>query len=155
MPLEYPTSSIGPMLYMPHATMIRSPNVMLFLSLRRHILYYKLPCRFVIPTFTMFDSSTDPYDHMLHYNQAMTLNVGNDLLLCKVFHTSLRSPALAQFHKLPQNSINTFYELWGAFISQHLCSVPQKRNISSLQTILKHEEESIWDFIRRFGHTVQ
>ena len=23
----------------------------------------------------MFDSSTDPYDHMLHYNQAMTLNV--------------------------------------------------------------------------------
>ena len=31
----------------------------------------------------------------------------------------------------------------------------QKRNISSLQTILKHEEESIRDFTRRFGQAVQ
>ena len=92
---------------------------------------------------------------MLHYNQVMNLNVGNDLILCKVFPASLRGPALALFHKLPQNSINTFYELWGEFISQHLCSVRQKRNISSLQTILKHEEESIWDFTRRFKQAVQ
>ena len=103
----------------------------------------------------MFDSSTDPYDHMLHYNQAMTLNAGNDLLLYKVFPASLRGHALAWLHKLPRNSINTFSELWGAFISQHLCSVRQKRNINSLQTILKHEEESIWDFTRRFGQGVQ
>ena len=31
----------------------------------------------------------------------------------------------------------------------------QKRNISSLKTILKHEEESIRDFTRRFGQAVQ
>ena len=31
----------------------------------------------------------------------------------------------------------------------------QKRNISSLQTILKQEEESICDFTRRFGQPVQ
>ena len=31
----------------------------------------------------------------------------------------------------------------------------QKRNISSLQTILKHEEESIRDFIKRFRQAVQ
>ena len=30
-----------------------------------------------------------------------------------------------------------------------------KRNISSLQTILKHEEESIRDFTKRFGQAVQ
>ena len=30
-----------------------------------------------------------------------------------------------------------------------------KRNISSLQTILKHEEESIRDFTKRFGEAVQ
>ena len=76
-------------------------------------------------------------------------------LLCKVFLASLRGPALAWFHKLPRNSINKFYELWGAFISQHLCSVRQKRNISSLQTILKHEEESIQDFTRKFRQAIQ
>ena len=92
---------------------------------------------------------------MLHYNQELTLNADNDLLLCKVFLTSLRGPTLAWFLKLMRNSINTFNELWGEFISQYLCLVCQKRNISSLQTILKHEEESIRDFIRRFGQAVQ
>ena len=69
---------------------------------------------------------------MLHYNQAMILNAKDDWLLCKVFLASLRGPALAWFHKLPCNSINSFNELWVAFISQYLCSVQQKKNISSL-----------------------
>ena len=85
-----------------------------------------------MPAFTMFDGSNDPYDHMLHYNQAMTLNTGNDRVLCKVFPASLRGPALAWFHKLPLNSINSFNELLTTFISQYLCLVRQKRNISSL-----------------------
>ena len=85
----------------------------------------------------------------------MTLNVGNDQLLCKVFPSSLRGPTLASFHKLPRYSINLFYELWASFISRNLCSVRQKRNISSLQTIFKQEEELICDFTRRFGKAVQ
>ena len=62
---------------------------------------------------------------------------------------------LAWFHKLPQNSVNLFNELWTVFISQYLCSVRQKMNISSLQTIVKQEEETIWDFTRRFGQAFQ
>ena len=145
----------GPKLYIPSTATIRSPGDMLSSPLGRYILDYEPPRGFFISAFTMFDNSTNPYDHMLHYNQAMTLNAGNDLLLCKVFPTSLQGPALAWFHKLPQHSVNTFYELLKAFISQYLCSVCQKRNISSLQTILKHEEESIQDFIRRFRQVVQ
>ena len=76
-----------------------------------------------MPAFTMFDGSNDPYDHMLHYNQAMTLNTDNDCLLCKVFLASLRGPALAWFHKLRRNSLNSFNELWIAFISQYLYSI--------------------------------
>ena len=65
-----------------------------------------------MPNFAMFDCSNDPYDHMLHCNQEMTLNSNNDHLLCKVFQASLRGPTLAYFHKLPCNSINLFNELW-------------------------------------------
>ena len=36
-----------------------------------------------------------------------------------------------------------------------MCYVRQKSNISSLQTIIKQEEESIRDFTRRFGQVVQ
>ena len=77
----------------------------------------------------------------------MILSAGDDRLLCKVFPASLKGPALAWFHKLPRGSINTFGELWVAFVSQYLCSVRQKGNISSLQ--------SIRDFTRRFGQVVQ
>ena len=51
--------------------------------------------------------------------------------------------------------INSFNKLCAAFISQYLYSVRQKRNISSLQTILKQEHKSIRDFTRRFKQAVQ
>ena len=72
---------------------------MLSSSLRQHVLDYEPYCGFVIPAFTTFDASTDPYDHMLHYNQVMVQNFGNNRLLCKVFPASWRGPALAWFHK--------------------------------------------------------
>ena len=114
-----------------------------------------LPAVFPYHPFAMYDGSSDPYDHMLHYNQAMILNAEDDQLLCKVFPTSLKGPALAWFHKLPRGSINTFGELWAAFVSQYLCSVRKKGNINSLQSILKREDESIRDFTDRFGQAVQ
>ena len=128
---------------------------MLSTPLGQHILDYDPPCGFTIPPFAMYDGSFDSYDHMLHYNQAMILSARDDQLLCKVFPASLKGPALAWFHKLPRGSINTFGELWAAFVSQYLCSVRQKGNISSLQSILKREDESIRDFTHRFGQAVQ
>ena len=145
----------GPMFYMPLTTLIRKPDDMLSSPLGQHILDYEPPCGFVILAFATFDGSANPYDHMLHYNKTMILNASNDHLLCKVFSASLQGLALAWFHKLPRNSINSFNERWGAFLSQYLCLVKQKRNISSLQTILKQEEESIQDFTMKFGQAVQ
>ena len=128
---------------------------MLSTPLGQHILDYDPPRGFSIPPFAMYDGPSDLYDHMLHFNQAMIFNVGDDRLLCKVFPASLKGPALAWFHKLPRGSINTFGELWAAFVSQYLCSVRQKGNISSLQSILKRKDESIRDFTRRFEQAVQ
>ena len=44
---------------------------------------------------------------------------------------------------------------FGSYSFKYLCSVWQKRNISSLQTIIKQNEETIRDFTRRFGQAVQ
>ena len=114
---------------------IQGPQDMLSTPLGQHILDYEPPHGFSIPPFTMYDGSSDPYDHMLHYNQAMILNARDDRLLCKVFPASLKGPTLAWFYKLPRGSINTFGELWAVFVSQYLCSVRKKGNISSLQSI--------------------
>ena len=128
---------------------------MLSSPLGQHILSYEPPRGFTIPPFSMYDGSSESHDHMMHFNKAITLSAGNDRLLCKVFPANLKGTALAWFHKLPRGSINSFGELWATFVSQYLCSIRQKGNISSLQTILKREDESIRDFTRRFGMDIQ
>ena len=147
----YPTFGAAPVPYMLAPTVVRGPEDMLSSPIGEHILSYEPPRGFAIPPFSMYDGSLDPYDHMLDFNKVMILNAGNDRLLCKVFLASLKGPALAWFNKLPRRSINPFNELWAAFVSQYLCSVRQKGNISSLQTLFKREDESIQDFTRRFG----
>ena len=113
---QYPLGA-PPVLHAAFYPPIRGPYDMLSSPLGQHILDYDPPCRFVIPPFAMYDDSSDPYDHMLHFNQAMILNAGNDRLMCKVFPTSLKGPALAWFHKLPRGSLNSFSELWATFVS--------------------------------------
>ena len=125
-PSIYPPFGIGPASQMIFSSAVRGPKDMLSTPLEQHILDYNPPCGFSIPPFAMYDESFDLYDHMLHFNKAMILNAGDDRLLCKVFPASLKGPALAWFHKLPRGSINTFGELWAAFVSQYLCSVRQK-----------------------------
>ena len=95
MQLVYSAFGTGPAFYMPPAALIHRPDGMLSSPLGQHILDYEPPRGFLIPAFSTFDGSIDPYDHMLYYNQAMILNADNDWLLCKVFPTSLRGPALA------------------------------------------------------------
>ena len=89
MPLVHPAFGTRLTFYMPPVTLIRRPNNMLSSPLGQHILDHELPHGFVMPAFATFNDSTDLYNHMLSYNQAMILNAGNDRLLCKVFPASL------------------------------------------------------------------
>ena len=154
LPFIYLIAGAPPTPYLVSFTTVRGLEDMLSFPLGQHILSYEPPRGFAISPFAMYDGSSDPYDHMLPFNQVMILRVGNDRLLCKVFPTSLKGPTLAWFHELPRGSINSFSELWAVFVSQYLCSVRKEGNISSLQTIFKRDDESIRDFTRRFGQAV-
>ena len=120
LPFGYPAFRATPVSFMPIPTVVRGPEDMLSSPLGQHILSYEPPHGFAIPPFAMYGGSSDPYDHMMHFNQAVILSVGHDSLLCKVFPASLKGPALTWFHKLPRGSINWFNELWAAFVSQYL-----------------------------------
>nr|CAN83240.1 hypothetical protein VITISV_021676 [Vitis vinifera] len=119
-----------------------------------HIIQYDPPRGFLIPKFSAYDGSSDPFDHIMHYRQLMTLDIGNDALLCKVFPASLQGQALSWFHRLPPNSIDSFRDLSEAFVGQYLCSARQKMNISTLQNIKMHNNESLKEFVKRFGQAV-
>ena len=94
-PLVHPAFDTGPTFYMTLAALIRGLEDVLSSPLGQHIIDYEPPRGFFIPTFATFDGSDNPYDHMLHYNQGMTLNASNDQLFCKVFWVSLWGLALA------------------------------------------------------------
>lgn len=96
---------------------------------------YEPPIGFIVPKFSVYDGSSDPFDHIMHYRQLMTLDIKNDMLLCKVFPASLQGQALSWFHRLPMNSVNNFKDLSEAFVGQYLCSAIHKQNISTLQNI--------------------
>ena len=119
-----------------------------------HIINYEPPRGFIVPKFSAYDGSNDPFDHIMHYRQLMTLDIGNDTLLCKVFPSSLQGQALSWFHRLPMNSTDNFRDLSEAFVGQCLCSARHKQNIITLQNIKIQENELLRKFIKRFRQVV-
>nr|CAN69878.1 hypothetical protein VITISV_015633 [Vitis vinifera] len=119
-----------------------------------HIIHYEPPRGFLVPKFSTYDGTNDPFDHIMHYRQLMTLDIGNDALLCKVFPASLQGQTLSWFHRLPPNSVDNFRDLSEAFVGQYLCSARHKQNISTLQNIKMRDNESLREFVKQFGQAV-
>ena len=105
---------------------------MLFMPFNPDIINYKCPRGFMVPKFSTYDETSDPFDHIMHYRQLMTLDIGNDALLCKVFPASLQGQALSWFHYLLTNFVNNFWDLSEAFMGQYLCSTRHNQNLSIL-----------------------
>nr|CAN65401.1 hypothetical protein VITISV_005675 [Vitis vinifera] len=109
-----------------------------------HIIHYEPPRGFLVPKFSTYDGTNDPFDHIMHYRQLMTLDIGNDALLCKVFPANLQGQALSWFHRLPPNSVGNFRDLSEAFVGQYF----------TLQNIKMQDNESLREFVKRFGQAV-
>ena len=115
-----------------------------------HIINYEPSRGFIVPKFMTYNGTSDPFNHIMHFRQLMTLDIGNDALLCKVFPTSLYGQALSWFHRFPKNSVNNFQDILEAFVGHYLCSACYKQNINTLQNIKMQENESFRDFMKRF-----
>ena len=92
----------------PFDSISRRLDDMLSTPFSSRIINYKPPRGFLVPKFSAYDGSNDPFDHIMRYRQLMTLDIGNDTLLCKVFPASLQGQALSWFHRLPMNSVDNF-----------------------------------------------
>ena len=104
-------------------------------AIQPHIVNYEPTKGFIVPKFTTYDGTSDLFNHITHYRELMTLDIGNDALMCKVFLANLHAQALSWFHSFPKNSMNNFWDLSEAFVGQYLCSAHHKQNISTLQNI--------------------
>ena len=127
---------------------------MLSMPFSPRIINYEPLRGFIVLKFSTYDGFSDPFDHIMHYRQLMTLDIGNDVLLCKVFPANLQGQALSWFHCLPINSIHNFRDRSEAFMGQYLCSTRHKQNISTPQNIKMQESESLREFVKRIGQAV-
>ncbi|RVW28614.1 hypothetical protein CK203_100883 [Vitis vinifera] len=156
----HPDPMVTPMVQNVHPH--RDPMVTPVQKAGRHALHafllshhpLRAPRGFLVPKFSAYDGTNDPFDHIMHYRQLMTLDIGNDALLCKVFPASLQGQALLWFHRLLPNSVGNFRDLSEAFVGQYLCSAQHKQNISTLQNIKMQDNESLREFVKRFRQAV-
>ena len=70
-----------------------------------------LPQWFHQRTFTIYNGRTNPVEHVSHLNQGMAVHSKDEVLMCKVFPSSLGHVAMRWFEGLRANSIDSFKEL--------------------------------------------
>ncbi|XP_075642037.1 uncharacterized protein LOC142613538 [Castanea sativa] len=101
----------------------------------------KLPHRFSQPIFTIYNGRTDPVEHLSHFNQKMTIYSNNEVLMCKVFPSSLGPVAMRWFDALEEGSLKSFEELTRAFGAWFItCSMVPKPLDASLSMAMREEE---------------
>ena len=78
--------------------------------------------KFSFPNMKLYDSTTDPMDHIVSYKQRMfttsILRKLHEACMCKSFRSSLMRPALQWYTNLPKNSISFFFQLMDTFMEQ-------------------------------------
>ncbi|XP_023915173.1 uncharacterized protein LOC112026724 [Quercus suber] len=104
----------------------------------------------------MYNSKTDPIEHINHFNQRI-VHSKNEALMCKVFSSSLGPVAMRWFDGLREVSISSFKELTRAFRAWFVtCSkVPWPLDSLLSMTIrergtLKTYSDRYWEIFNEF-----
>ena len=116
----------------------------------RNIKDASLPRRFHRPTFTFYNSQTDPVEHVSHFSQKMAVYSRDEALMCKIFPSSLGPMAMRWFNGLKVNSIDSFKKLTQAFGARFIsCSrVPQL--LGSLLSMSMRDGENLKVYLDRY-----
>nr|XP_023894294.1 uncharacterized protein LOC112006231 [Quercus suber] len=71
--------------------------------------------------------------------------------MCRAFPTTLKGPAQVWFSKITPNTISTFKELSGLFVTYFIGSQRYKRSLASLLNIKQQDDESLRLYVTRFN----
>ena len=108
------------------------------------------PKDFVVPFFKQFDGKLDPVDHIFNFQQKMALEARNEVILCKVFSTTLVGQALAWFRQLLEKTVDSFENLCTQFIKQYNSNRQQQKTMVDLLRLVQNEDETPQQYLARF-----
>ena len=74
-----------------------------------------------------------------------------DEIMCKAFPTTLKGPTRVWFSKPDPNTISTFKELSGHFVTHFIGGQRYKRSSARLLNIKQRENESLKSYVTRFN----
>ncbi|XP_019267604.1 PREDICTED: uncharacterized protein LOC109244900 [Nicotiana attenuata] len=107
------------------------------------------------PYLKIYDGTTDPEDHIIHY--VTTVN-GNDLskeqvpsVLLKKFGETLTGGALTWYSQLPARSITTFEEMADKFVIAHAGAKKAKARVNDIFAVRQLPGEGLRDFLAWFN----
>ena len=109
-----------------------------------------LPRRFQQPTFTIYNGNTDPVEHVSQFNQRMAVHYKNEVLMCKVFPSSLGLAVMRWFNGLKAGSVDSYRQLAQAF---GFCFVTNNRApqpLSALLSLSMRNGETMKTYLGRY-----
>lgn len=112
---------------------------------------FPLPIKFWIPQEKVYNRSRDPLDRLESLKTLMHLQWVLDEIMCKAFPTMLKGPARVWFSKLAPNTISTFKELSGHFVTHFIEGQRYKRSSASPLNIKQREGKSLRSYVTRFN----
>ncbi|XP_020202611.1 uncharacterized protein LOC109788328 [Cajanus cajan] len=98
-----------------------------------------------------YDGTADPEEHLDAFVTQVGLYTDDDAIMCKVFPTSLKGPALNWFTRLPPGSVDSFTTLSSRFVIQFATSRPHQLTSIALVNIRQEKKEPLRTFMERFG----
>jgi len=102
-------------------------------------------------TIDKYDGSRNPDEHTAVYTTHISLYTWNDVVMCRVFPTTLKGATLSWFTRLPLLSIDCFDTLVEKFGVQFATSRPHHLTSIALVNIRQERGEFMRTFMKRFG----
>ena len=109
-----------------------------------------LPRRFQQPAFSIYNSNTDPVEHVSQFNQRMAIHSKDEALMCKVFPSSLGPAAMRWFNGLKANSVDSYRQLTQAFGSRFVTNSRAPQPLSALLSLSMRDEETLKAYSGRY-----
>nr|KYP44995.1 hypothetical protein KK1_033456 [Cajanus cajan] len=98
-----------------------------------------------------YDGTTDLDEHIDLYLTQVNLYTNENVILCRVFPTSLKGSTLAWYTQLPTRSVDSFNTLVRRFTAQYATSRPHHITSAALAGLRQGDDEPLRTFMERFA----
>ncbi|KAL0411907.1 UNVERIFIED_CONTAM: hypothetical protein Slati_3780400 [Sesamum latifolium] len=111
----------------------------------------ELPLNCRTPAIAEYDGTTDPMEHLSHFENAALLHRYTDGIKCRVFVTTFARAAQQWFNQLLVGAIGNFQEFCSLFLHQFASSRKLRKTELSLFAVRQKDDEPLKEYLQRFN----